>query len=79
MPTALLIGSCEPFSGKSAVVLGLGRQLLRLGVGLSFGKPLASDSDDDQRVQQPGDPLLDPDVRFVGSTLGLHAWPSAGG
>lgn len=56
MPTALLIGSCEPFSGKSAVVLGLGRQLLRLGVGLSFGKPLASDSDDDQRVQQPGDP-----------------------
>jgi hypothetical protein len=71
MPTALLIGSCEPFSGKSAVVLGLGRQLLRLGVGLSFGKPLASDADDDQLVQQPGDPLLDPDVRFVGSTLGL--------
>jgi uncharacterized protein len=71
MPTALLIGSCEPFSGKSAVVLGLGRQLLRLGVGLSFGKPLASDADADQLVQQPGDPLLDPDVRFVGSTLGL--------
>ena len=32
MSTPLLIGSCEPFSGKSAVVLGLGRQLARQGV-----------------------------------------------
>jgi BioD-like phosphotransacetylase family protein len=71
MPTALLIGSCEPFSGKSAVVLGLGRQLLSLGVGLSFGKPLASGCNEEQRVQQPGDPLLDPDVHFIGSTLAL--------
>ena len=71
MPTALLIGSSEPFSGKSAVVLGLGRQLLRLGVALSFGKPLATGCDEEQRIQQPGDPLLDPDVRFVGTTLAL--------
>ena len=62
MPTPLLIGSCEPFSGKSAVVLGLGRQLSRQGVPIVFGKPLAADA---------ADFPLDPDVRFVGRTLGL--------
>ena len=44
MPTPLLIGSCEPFSGKSAVVLGLGRLLSRQGVSIVFGKPLAADA-----------------------------------
>jgi BioD-like phosphotransacetylase family protein len=62
MPTPLLIGSSEPFSGKSAVVLGLGRLLSRQGVAIVFGKPLATDA---------ADFPLDPDVRFVGSTLGL--------
>lgn len=61
MPTPLLIGSCEPFSGKSAVVLGLGRLLSRQGVPIVFGKPLASAADDP----------IDPEVRFVGRTLGL--------
>ncbi len=40
--TALLVGSCEAFSGKSAVVLGLARQLLQRGVVVRFGKPLAT-------------------------------------
>ena len=62
MPTTLLIGSCEPFSGKSAVVLGLGRRLGREGVPIVFGKPLAADA-----AAFP----LDPDVRFVADTLGL--------
>ena len=77
MARTLLVGSCEPFSGKSAVVLGLGRQLTRMGVPVRFGKPLATDLD-------PGagtaDPLVDADVRFVGATLGLpdaHLIPSA--
>ena len=69
MASTLLIGSCEPFSGKSAVVLGLGRQLLKRGVDLRFGKPLATnvESSTDHRDL----PLIDPDVRFVGATLGL--------
>ena len=69
MAPILLIGSCEPFSGKSAVVLGLGRQLIKAGVPLRFGKPLATTPE--PGMLPPGDALLDADVRFVGSTLGL--------
>jgi BioD-like phosphotransacetylase family protein len=74
MSIPLLIGSCEPFSGKSAVVLGLGRQLIRQGVPLAFGKPLATCLDDPLDTfpdAVPGSPFLDPDVRFIGATLGL--------
>jgi BioD-like phosphotransacetylase family protein len=71
MPKPLLIGSCEPFSGKSAVVLGLTHQLRRRGVPFVFGKPLATCLDPAE-IHQPGDPLLDADVRFIGSHLGLE-------
>jgi len=71
MPSPLLIGSCEPFSGKSAVVLGLAQQLRRKGVSFSFGKPLATCLDSHE-IHQQGDPLLDADVRFIGATLGLE-------
>lgn len=77
MASTLLIGSCEPFSGKSAVVLGLGRQLLRQGVDLHFGKPLATALPGE--ALPSGSPLLGADARFVGSTLGLaddHLLPS---
>jgi hypothetical protein len=76
MPIPLLVGSCEPFSGKSAVVLGLARQLGRLGVPIAFGKPLATCLDDpldDFPDAVPGDPLIDADVRFIGGILGLPA------
>jgi len=69
MAPTLLIGSCEPFSGKSAVVLGLGRLLIQAGVPLRFGKPLATTLEPGQ--MPTGNPLLDADVRFVGATLGL--------
>ena len=42
MGTTLLIGSCEPFSGKSALVLGIAQQLSKSGHGIRFGKPLAT-------------------------------------
>ena len=38
----LLVGSCEAFSGKSALVLGLARQLVQRRVTVRFGKPLAA-------------------------------------
>ncbi|MFN6340131.1 MAG: hypothetical protein ACK41W_15590, partial [Cyanobacteriota bacterium] len=68
MPVPLLIGSCEPSSGKSALVLGLARQLALHGVSLAIGKPLATCLQ--AEIRQPGDPLFDADVRFVGATLG---------
>ena len=70
MAPTLLIGSCESFSGKSAVVLGLARQLSRLGVPVRFGKPLAT-SLDAPGAQASSSALLDADVRFIGATLGL--------
>lgn len=78
MAPTLLIGSCEPFSGKSAVVLGLARQLSRLGVPVRFGKPLAT-SLDAPGAEASSSALLDADVRFIGATLGLpesHLIPS---
>ena len=66
--SALLIGSCQPFSGKSAVVLGLARQWLQRGVSVRIGKPLA----DSAELGSGSDgPLIDDDVRFVGQILGL--------
>lgn len=64
----LLIGSCEPFSGKSALVLGLARQLSQRGVRLRFGKPLATILE-----AEAGASLLDADVQFIGANLGLAA------
>lgn len=65
LPTSLLIGSCEAFGGKSAVVLGLLRQLLAAGAAVHYGKPLATS------LQEASPGLLDDDVQFVGSILQL--------
>ncbi|MEX1315780.1 MAG: phosphotransacetylase family protein [Synechococcaceae cyanobacterium] len=70
MVPTLLIGSCQPFSGKSAVVLGLARQLLRAGVAVRFGKPLATAFENDTPPAADA-PLFDADVRFVGANLRL--------
>ncbi|MEB3270057.1 MAG: phosphotransacetylase family protein [Synechococcus sp.] len=67
----LLIGSCEPFSGKSAVVLGLARQLSRQGIAIAFGKPLATDWQEPDLSTGTSGPLLDADVRFIGEILKL--------
>ena len=69
LSSALLIGSCQAFSGKSAVVLGLARQLLQKGVPVCLGKPLA----DSAEATPAGGELIDDDVRFVGQILGLAA------
>ena len=71
MGSILLIGSCEPFSGKSALVLGLARQLATSGHSVRFGKPLATSLEWPAEGEGLPDPLIDDDVRFIGSTLGL--------
>ena len=63
----LLVGSCEPFSGKSALVMGLLQQLRDRQLPLRYGKPLATSVE-----QHSGDgPLIDDDVRFVGEIFNL--------
>ena len=71
MGTTLLIGSCEPFSGKSALVLGIAQQLARAGQQIRFGKPLATSLDWDPNQGPLPQPLIDDDVRFIGETLNL--------
>jgi BioD-like phosphotransacetylase family protein len=73
MGTTLLIGSCEPFSGKSALVLGIAQQLIQSGLPIRFGKPLATSLDWDPDKGPLPQPLIDDDVRFVGDTLGLSS------
>ncbi len=71
MGSTLLIGSCEPFSGKSALVLGIARHLRADGIRVLFGKPLATSLDWESDQGALPSPLIDDDVRFVGETLGL--------
>ena len=71
MGKTLLIGSCEPFSGKSALVLGIARQLMAANQPIRFGKPLATSVEWDPTASPLPEPLIDDDVRFIGATLGL--------
>ena len=81
MGKTLMIGSCEPFSGKSAFVLGIARQLMAANHKIRFGKPLATSLELEVKNEEfsAEKPLIDDDVRFVGETLGLidtHLIPS---
>ena len=71
MGKTLMIGSCEPFSGKSAFVLGLARQLMAVNQQIRFGKPLATSLELIEGDSFCPDPLIDDDVRFIGKTLNL--------
>jgi BioD-like phosphotransacetylase family protein len=63
---ALYVTSIEPFSGKTAVCLALGRRFERDGYNVGYFKPLST---------QPWEPVpgrtLDEDADFVRRTLGL--------
>ena len=71
MSKTFLIGSCEPFSGRSALVLGIARNLIASNHLVKFGKPLATSLE--LNVSECGDiqDMIDDDVRFVGETLKL--------
>ena len=73
MSKTFLIGSCEPFSGKSALVLGIARKLIASNHLVRFGKPLATSLE--LNVSEGGDiqDMIDDDVRFVGETLKLSS------
>ena len=66
-----MVGSCEPFSGKSALVLGIARRFISLGKEVRFGKPIATTIDYETKIKRLDSKLIDDDVYFIGETLGL--------
>ncbi|MEN9230306.1 MAG: phosphotransacetylase family protein [Thermostichus sp. DG02_5_bins_236] len=66
MSKFLLIGSTEPFSGKSAAILGLAKHLQQEGMKITYGKPIGSCMTEDCSIEGG-----DPDMRFVAESLRL--------
>ncbi len=71
MSDILLIGSCEPFSGKSALVLGIAKRLLNHDKKVRIGKPLATCIELTNLPSMTYEGLIDDDVKFIGSTLNI--------
>ena len=71
MSDILIIGSCEPFSGKSALVLGIAKRLLEQNKQVRIGKPLATCIELTNLPSMSYEGLIDDDVKFIGSTLGI--------
>ncbi len=72
MVNTLMIGSCEPFSGKSALVLGIARKLLDSNQSVRLGKLLATSFDFKSDLNVESGTIVDDDVRFIGETLDLE-------
>ncbi len=59
----LLIGSTEPYSGKSATITGLALQLQDRGIDIAYAKPVGTCPSDEAGI--------DEDVRFISKILAL--------
>lgn len=68
MANVLLIGSIEPYSGKSAITVGLATTLQQQGFSIAYGKPLGSCSQADCSTEE-----ADPDLHFIRQILNLSA------
>ena len=68
---SLYITSVEPYSGKTAVCLSLGRYLQGKGHKVGYLKPVST-----QPWRTPSGELADEDAVFVHSTLGLEGNPA---
>jgi BioD-like phosphotransacetylase family protein len=66
---SLYVTSLENFSGKTAVVLGLGKRLQAEGYRVGYLKPVSYDA------MQIGGRVVDEDVAFVKNVLGLEGEP----
>ena len=72
MSDILLIGSCEPFSGKSALVLGIANKIIEQNKKVRIGKPLATCIELTNLPSMSYEGLIDDDVKFIGSTLKIN-------
>ncbi len=61
----LLIGSIEAYSGKSATIVGMAKQLKSKGVGIAYGKPLGT------YLSKDYTDFVEEDVRFMVEALNL--------
>ncbi len=61
----LLVGSTVAYSGKSAAILGIAKQLQGQGFDISYAKPIGT------RFDNGGKQPIDEDFRFFKETLGL--------
>ena len=68
---AIFVTSVEPYSGKSAVCLALGKKLQASGYSVGYMKPLST-----QPWRTPDGVLADEDAAFVCNELGLSVHPS---
>lgn len=60
----LLIGSTEPYSGKSTIILGIAHELQAKGINIAYGKPLGN-------CLTPTSNSIDADMQFITDTLKL--------
>ena len=72
MSNILLIGSCEPFSGKSALVLGIAKKIIDDDRKVRIGKPLATCIELTNLPSMAYEGLIDDDVKFISSTLDIE-------
>ena len=68
MSDILLIGSCEPFRGKAALVLGIAKGLLQEKKQVRIGKPLATCIELTNLPSMSYEGLIDDDVKSVSYT-----------
>ena len=71
MSNILLIGSCEPFSGKSALILGIAKNIIDSNKKVRIGKPLATCIELTNLPSMAYEGLIDDDVKFISSTLDI--------
>jgi BioD-like phosphotransacetylase family protein len=64
-PKYLIVGSSEPYSGKTSTILGLAEKLQTRGLNIGYSKPLGTCLN---ATEKDG---IDEDVRFLGKTLDL--------
>ncbi len=69
---ALYVTSVEPYSGKTALCLALGKRLQDRGLQIAYLKPVST-----QPWRTPEGKLADEDAAFVQRVLGLPADPTA--
>lgn len=63
----LLVGSTEPCTGKSGIVLGLAKNLQERGISIAYGKPLGN------CLLEAPKSSGDADLRFISQTLNLSS------
>lgn len=64
----IVVASTEPYSGKSAVLLGLVQSLKQKGVSVAYSKPIGTVWHNEQNGPLP---RIEDDLRFLGDAFGL--------